>query len=314
MTEQLPLTSADLSFHEPTTDHSWWTETAWFTFDQPGRNLSATFYPLFRRNLGICSLAVYVWDASAIEPWRIPYARFLWHLPFPTGDLRELEIAGLRYHCDEDFRRYRVRFHDEGRLDVDLTYEALREPWLASKSERGGHYDLPCSVTGTVILGDERIDVDCLGMHDRTWSVRPDDRKGNGTGYSFGNASGDDQFLVVANLNGNEGTTASGVFSGYLVRDGRAARLKDASRQVVERTDGAPSVVELGATDELGRSLAVIGRALNRFANHATPGTFTWMSAFDWESDGLRYVGQDQENLNLDLVGPHFMSLEEELR
>jgi hypothetical protein len=313
MAEQLPLTTDDLSFHPPTTDHRWWTETAWFSFDQPGRDLSATFYPFFRPNLGVCSLAVYVWDAIAIEPWRIPYARFMWHLPMPSTDLRALEVEGLRYDCLEEFHRYRVQFRDPGRLEVDLTYEGLREPWLASKTAKGGHYDLPCAVTGTMLLGEEQIDIDCLGMHDRTWSVRPDDRKGNGTGYSFGNASGEDQFLIVTKLDGNHGSTASGVFSGYLVRDGRAARLREASRQVRERVDGAPTLIDLAATDELDRTIELTGRARNRFANHATPGTFTWMSMFEWDAGDIRYSGQDQENVNLDLVGPALGELQRSL-
>ena len=213
------LSPADDSFHAPATSDRWWTETCWFSFDQPGRNLSATIYPLFRPNLGICSLAIFLWDGSASEPSAVPYGLFRWHLAMPDTDLTALQLEGLRYDVVEPLMEYRVQYEDASRLTMDLRYRGLREPWLASKSAHGGHFDQPCQVTGTVMLAGEEIAIDCLGMRDRTWSPRPDDRYGRGTGYTYGLGGADEQFLLLTTLDGNVGSFSAGVFAGYVVRD-----------------------------------------------------------------------------------------------
>ncbi len=300
-------------FHEPATDDRWWTETCWFSFDQPGHDLSATFYPLFRPNLGVCSLAVYLWDASAHEPWRIRYRRFLWHLAMPDTDLTELELEGLRYDCLEPDRRYHVMYDDGDELAVDLEYTGLRELWIASDHPKGGHTDQPCSVVGTVRLGDETIDIDCLGMRDRTWSPRSDNRRGGGTGYTYGIGSADSQFLMLTSLDGNHGAHTEGVFRGYLVRDGEASPLESASRRVLSRHNGAPLELEVSGTDQAGRSFEARGRSRNTFANHATPGSFAWMSMFEWDTDDGVVFGQDQEVWTPDMLGRHLRGLEADL-
>jgi hypothetical protein len=305
------LTPADDSFHRPASPDRWWTETCWFSFDQPGRNLSCTIYPLFRPNLGICSLALFVWDGSSHEPWAVPYGVFRWHLAMPTTDLTHLELEGLRYDVIEPLQRYRVRYDDGQRLQLDLEYRGLREPWLASKSAHGGHFDQPCTVVGTMVLNGEHVDIDCLGMRDRTWSLRPDDRPDRGTGYTYGVAGADTQFLLLTSLDGNVGTFQSGVFAGYLVLDGVGSRLVDARRSVRRRRHGYPVSVAVTVTDELGRTLDAVGTCVNRYANWATPGSFAWMSMVEWTlADGTVVIGEDQEVWSPDLLGPRLARLE----
>ena len=47
------LSREDDSLHAPVGDDPYWSETHWFSFDQPGPNLSATIYPVFRTNFEI---------------------------------------------------------------------------------------------------------------------------------------------------------------------------------------------------------------------------------------------------------------------
>jgi hypothetical protein len=303
------LTPADDSFHPPATSDRWWTETCWFSFDQPGRDLSATIYPLFRPNLGVCSLAVFLWDGTAHAPWAVPYGFFRWHLAMPDGDLTDLSLEGLRYEVLEPLMRYRVRFEDADRLVIDLRYEGLREPWLASKSAQGGHFDQPCRVTGTIVLRGEEIAIDCMGMRDRTWSPRPDDRYGRGTGYTYGIGGADEQFLVLTSLDGNAGEFSAGVFAGYRVHDGIGARLTGARRDVLERRDGYPVRLRVELRDELERVTTAEGRCRNRYANWATPGSFAWMSMVDWDLGGMTLIGEDQEVWAPDRLGPALAAL-----
>ena len=157
------LTERDDLLHPPASDDRWWSETCWFSFDQPGPDLSATIYPLFRPNLGVCSLGVFLWDAGAHEPWRVRYARSYWHLAMPATDLVELQLEGLRYQQLEPLQRFRVAYEDADRLSLDLEFAGLRAPHEAGIGRGVGHYDQPCQVVGEVNLQGERIPIDTIG-------------------------------------------------------------------------------------------------------------------------------------------------------
>lgn len=303
------LTERDDLLHPPASDDRWWSETCWFSFDQPGPDLSATIYPLFRPNLGVCSLGVFLWDAGAHEPWRVRYARSYWHLAMPETDLVDLHLEGLRYQQLEPLQRFRVAYEDADLLSLDLEFTGLRAPHEAGIGRGVGHYDQPCQVVGEVNLQGERIPIDTIGMRDRTWSVRPEDRHGTGTAYTYGHISADEQFLLLTKLDGNGGSFISGVFTGYLVRDGVHAPLVDANRRVVERVDGYPTRLEIEITDDLGRRLEATGRTLNRLANQASPAQFAWMSMAEWQTEAGTMIGEDQEVWSPDRLGTQLAAL-----
>jgi len=192
------LTELDDQLHPPASPDRWWSETCWFSFDQPGPDLSATIYPLFRPNLGVCSLGVWLWDGRAHEPWNVRYGQGYWHLAMPTTPLTDLHLEGLRYQRLEPLQRYLVSYHDGDRLSLELECTGLREPHEAGIADGVGHFDQPCRVQGEIVLGGERIAIDCLGMRDRTWSVRPEDRRSRGTAYTYGNVDAD-RYGVAAN-------------------------------------------------------------------------------------------------------------------
>ena len=98
-------------FHPPGDDDPAWSETSWTSFCVPERRIAGTLYPLFRPNLGVCSLAVSVWDDTAHAPWQILYNRALWHLPMPGDDLTRCEVgdAGNGPQCISARAGYRVQ-------------------------------------------------------------------------------------------------------------------------------------------------------------------------------------------------------------
>jgi hypothetical protein len=63
------VSHADDSFHPPTNDDAFWSETAWFAFSVPERKLAGWTYPFFRPNQGICSAAVFLWDDTGELPF-----------------------------------------------------------------------------------------------------------------------------------------------------------------------------------------------------------------------------------------------------
>jgi hypothetical protein len=317
------FTEAEESFHPPTVDDYWWSETHMFNFDLPGGSLSGHIYPYFRKNAGVAQLQVWVWDRTAQAPWLARYGRSFWHLPFPDTDLRELRLGGLELDCIEPFRTIDVRYRDGDRIDLELRYEALREPHFPLRTPDGGHFDQPCHVRGRVVLDGEPIEVDTLAMRDKSWGLRPDHTRNMGGAYSWGTISGDDTFLAISRGTSNETRERhathspegrrqqAGKVPGYLVRDGRKELIRTIARKVVRRSGGAPQAVELEIVDEADRSLALTGRCVASLANQSFPGAFTWLTTTEWETaDGEAYLGQDQEYWSPDLLGPPLAELD----
>jgi hypothetical protein len=270
-------TAADDRFHPPPTPDPSWTETSWFAFMAPERALAGTVYPLFRPNLGISALGVAVWDAAAHEPWRALYARRLWHLPMPDGELDALEVGGLKLHCLEPLSRYQLSYRDGSRIQLDLEYRGLFAPHCPLLLPERGHLDQPCRVRGLLRLGDERIDIDCLDMRDRSWSPRDDTRRTRAS-YSYGIRDADECFLAGCfEVEGEQR-----VVSGFLVRAGEKQDLVSGARTVLERREGFPLRVRIEAIDRSGRRLEIEGHRLSRLAEQATPGMFAWMSLTEW--------------------------------
>ena len=284
-------TAADDRFHRPAAPDPFWGETAWFAFAAPERGLAGTLYPLFRHQLGICALGVAVWDASAFEPWHALYARRLWHVPIPDGELDDLTIEGLSIRCIEPLSRYRLTYQDGDRISLDLAYRGLIPPHTPIATPERGHLDQPCHVQGTLRLGDEEIAIDCFEMRDRSWGPR-DDRRTTRASYCYGIRSEDEAFLAsTIEVEGVER-----VVMGFLLRGGEKHDLASGTREILERSaEGFPLRVRIAAEDRAGRELVAEGRCLSRLAEQATPGMFAWMSLTEWSSADGRSYGEDQE-------------------
>lgn len=290
-------TPADDRFHAPVEAHPLWSETAWFAFSVPERRLCGCVYPLFRPKLGICSVGVHVWDDTAFEPWRVLYSRTQWHLRMPGGDLGACSVGGLELSCLEPLRRYRVRYRDGELCTLDLEYEGLFPPHVAAIAAGRGHLDQPCRVRGALRLRGEEIRIDGYEMRDRSWHVRDDLRTARAS-YSYGIASEREAFLAGAFCEGDECRIATG----FLLRDGQKHALAGGTRRVLERRDGYPLRIAVEATDAAGRRLEATGATLCRLANQATPGMFAWLSLTEWEWQGRRAAGEDQDVWSPDLL------------
>ncbi|HEU4429655.1 MAG TPA: hypothetical protein VFT98_12920 [Myxococcota bacterium] len=290
------LTLDDDRFHPPSSNDPWWSETCWFSFAHPEARLSGSFYPLFRANQGVCSLAVSVWDADAHEPWRLAYHRCDWHLPLPATNLDRLALGALRYEVLEPRQRYRVRYQDGERFCANLEYTGLIPVHEAGIRDGHGHVDQPCHVRGEIVLRGRRIAIDAPDMRDRSWGVRRDDRSTR-SAYCYAIAGAAESFLAVSFASpglGGRGDVQP-IVAGFLVRGGEKAALVAGTRTITR--DGAspwPARVAIEARDALGRELNATGVTVNRFANQASPGLFAWMSLTRWDFAGESF-GQDQD-------------------
>lgn len=294
----------DDSFHPPTSEDPYWTETCWFTFAVPERGISAQLYPFFRPNLKIAAGAAFIWDASGSQPWNCLYGKNFWHLPMPEGDLADFELAnGIRYRCLAPLSKYKLDYldPDAGDVAMDLTFEAICTPnYLA-----GGHLDQPGRYTGSLRIGDETIPVDAFGMRDRSWGVRSQFGPGlhnpgpDHGGYTYATASERDAFHCIS-MDAGEGCV---VIHGFLLRDGEYAKLASGRREVLERRDGHPMRVRVEARDELGRELVAEGECHNALGVHLNPNLFTWNCLTRWSWGSIEAWGEDHDNWSARAIG-----------
>jgi hypothetical protein len=296
------LTAADDRFHPVADTNPLWTETTWWGFMVPegelGGPMGGMVYTLFRPNLGVATLVVQVWNAAAVEPWRSPYARQLWHVPMPSGDLDDAEVGLLRIRCLESLSSYRLTYADGDSLTLDLRYDAVMEPNNVAATEAFGHFDQLCRVTGSLALGPEEIAVDCHAVRDRSWYVR-DDLRSMRSGYTYGAVDPSEHFLAFSRPAEGDDTDPMSddypIFGGYLVRDGEKATIAEGLRRVVSRRRGHPDQIEVTAVDEQGRRLGARGTVAASLASQSTPGMFAWMSIARWEIDGRAGHGEDHD-------------------
>lgn len=298
------LTEADDRFHPPTSpDDIWWTETCYFGFDlAEERPLSLAVYPLFRPNMGICSLAIHLWSNDGVQPWEIPYSRFRWHIPMPNQDLTDLSFEGLTYRVLEPLNRYLVAFDDPGRLTMELEFEGIDPPFAgwtqvdaASQTGGRGHFDQDCRVTGELVLNGTRIPVRTFGHRDRSWYTRPDNAPRRSASLCFGICENEQFSYLVPRMLGTASMDRKEGDGGYIVRDGLRAPIIKGDRRVTERINGRPVRFELDLEDALGRRLEANGRANSCLAFNTSPPVFAWFTQVEWSTQNGVYLGEDQE-------------------
>jgi len=288
-----PLSAADDSFHPPADADPLWTETTWWGFRAADRPLGGMVYTLFRPHLNVASLIVQVWDDEAVEPWLAPYARTLWHIPYPETDLTACEVGGLSLRCIEPLGAYRLSYEDLDLLSFDLVYRAMASPYEVPIGGGSGHFDQVCRVTGTVRLGADEIGIDGPAVRDRSWYVRRDQRTLRAA-YTYGVVDDSEHFVAHGRAAPGAGDE-SVIVGGYLERGGLRSALANGTRRVASRRRGHPDVIEVTATDAAGRELSATGRVVASLASQSTPGMFAWMSMADWEIGGRQGTGEDHD-------------------
>ncbi len=283
----------DDRLHPVPVDDPMWTETMWWGFMVPDRGLGGMIYALFRPNLGVATLVTQVWSDEHVAPWASPYARSLWHLRMPDGDLDDVRLGFLHLRRLEPLRAYQLTYEDGDSCVFDLRYEAAMAPHVMAAGRDLGHFDQLCHVTGELGVDGETVTVDCHAVRDRSWYVR-DDLRSLRSSYTYGAVDADEHFLAYARPAEDDGDVAA-VFGGYLVRNGEKADLKEGLRRVRSRRRGHPDEIELLASDALGRTLEARGRVTASLASQSTPGMFAYMSIADWTIGGRPGHGEDHD-------------------
>ena len=282
------LTPEDDDFHPAESDH-WWTETCWFSFFVPERDLMAYLYCWNRPNIACSGGGVLVWDGSGEASWELPYFDYQWNLPPAEGDMRDMVWPnGVGVRCLEPLQRYAVQYAKPGRIDIDLEFKVVMDPCLS-----GAHIDQVGHVTGQMTLDGERSELDCYAMRDRSWGPRSDlQGMGVRVGYCYGTASPQTGFLLFTDIDDTRDDMQDRY--GYVIRDGERCDLVRAQREV-KRSDGRPTHLRIEGEDAKGRPVEIVGECRNRVAFAPYPGMFCWLSLTRWELFGEVAWGENQD-------------------
>ena len=278
---ELSVSPADDEFHRPTSNDPRWLETVWFPFWIPEQSISVYARIWFRPNAGEQGGAVHAWrgtgEVLAYDGWTEKFEGF--------GSLRDLALArGFRLTCETSLTRYRI-VHRSPRIDIDVVFESRMEPNPVAPEESPGmfegHLEQPGRVVGRVRIGEREYPVDCGSVRDRSWGpreMRSELRLGNAHGTSrAGNA-----FFAYVNP---DARGVERITSGYLLRDGRAARILAGERQT-EWDGNHPRSIRLDLHDALGRRARYDGRCANRQAVDAGNDIYAVLNLVEWKGEG----------------------------
>ncbi|HEX2849319.1 MAG TPA: hypothetical protein VHN98_02145 [Acidimicrobiales bacterium] len=223
-----------------------WNESWYFDFAAPDGSLGGYVRLGLYPNLGVSWYWAYlVGDDRPLLVVRHHEAAL------PRGDVLEVREEGLwaALHCETPHEHWSVQLEafavglddpaqayepggergDRVPLGFDLEWEAAAP--VHDTVERLGRYEQTCTVTGEILVGDERIELDGTGQRDHSWGVR--DWWERGWIWTAGRA-GDDAFHAFCTV------PYGGWGIGYVAHDGALETVLDFEAHV-ESDDEDPS-------------------------------------------------------------------------
>ena len=300
---------ADDDFHDEVLSDRWWeTETCWFSWNVPERNLGGWTYCQARPNARLCNGGAWVWDDRGALSWELPYHAHYNALELPDRggrDLRDFEWpTGVHVRCVEPLMKYAIDYDDGPALEVHLEFSGLiapnPHPVGVAPFIKGTHFDQPGHITGEMVLQGETIPIDCYSVRDRSWGPRPAGRPKKrpagasprpevGIGYCFATSGPRDAWLVYSQPALDDDV----VVCGFLLRDGVYAHIVTGRRfVVVDPSTGWPLRIDVEALDDAGRHLVAEGVAASRhWRGHGGD------TLLRWRWDGVEGWGEDQTYL-----------------
>jgi hypothetical protein len=292
------------------TDHPYWSESSWFSFHIPERNINGAFYNHFRPNMNCMLAGVFIWDLSGAFPFEALY--FDWQaMRVPPEGRYGIDYDkygfdtpwGMSLRMLEPLRRYALRY-ERPSFTLQLEFEAIAEAHeIARKQDHGltnayaFHFEQAGRISGTFGIDGEEYRVDSFSIRDGSHGPRfLEVMTPNGYTWSTGNAR-TGWHILAPNAGGARDSLVVG---GYILRDGVVSSIVEGNRRVIARNGPRPSLVEVTARDALGRTLEAVGRQKVPSSLTLFPDRATFWQQFAWDYDGIEgAVGEDQETYGL---------------
>lgn len=178
------VSPSDEGRHEPGQEQ-FWGESWYFDFFAPDGSIGGWVRIGLYPNLGV------TWyHAFLVGPDRQTVAVADYETPLPKGGGLELRTHGLwaDHICETPLEHFTVvnEAHglgvddpadlyeatprgDQVPVAFDLEWETVGQPYHYIATTR---YEIPCTVHGTIDVGQERIELDGFGQRDHSWGVR----------------------------------------------------------------------------------------------------------------------------------------------
>lgn len=287
------FTADDDGLH-PAGDDFYQTETFWFSFFIPERDMGAWVYVSVRPNAGVTAGGLWLWDGTSALPWDIPFYESYSALKPARFDGTTLHSpTGATIRTTEPGRAYDIRFSDRDRISVELTFEGLEDPVPLQQGAppypAASHYDQTGHVTGSLNLDGQSIEIDCYAMRDRSWGSRHE-RGYQRVGYTW-LASPQCSLLTYSAPT----STSDDIHSGY-IRIGSDVHKIVEGRRTVARDPAQAWIDELtiAVIDDRGKEFAVHGTSRSRLV---LPGSTSVCvnSLLEFDLNGDKVYGEDQD-------------------
>lgn len=342
-----PFTPEDDCYHQ-LSDDLYETETNWWSWNVPERKMGGWIHTPYYPNRKTVTWRIFVWDDKAAGIGQLPYFKKVEEIAMPDNpDLRDITFPGGGYSLKmlKPMMDYHLSYSDPDRnFSLEFEHKSTHPPHRFPPGEAPmvwtPHFDQLGDVRGEMVLNGERIELNCLGVRDRTWGPRGGPHassqkpkyKGGGTRvlhpggpkwreierergrgriqYIFGHArDGQTGFLGFLRPQDGEASGWSPMNAGWLIKNGEFGRLdKTKSRMLNFRNPvtGWSEHMQVYVKDDKGRSMEAEGFAVSRMSESGY-GTNALMR---WEFEGLTGWGEDQDVWRND----HFVRMLDALR
>lgn len=299
----------DAKFHPPVDGSPIWCETNWFGFTIPEERMRGFAYALFRSNLGVCRSMVQIFSQKQSHVLAMDYLRDDYHLPIPTGDLDDFQLAnGLRVKMTKPLEEWTVQFDDGRGNTLDLVQTALMPPVSITElavpdsgtgyavfqrheanTMETGHIDQTMHVEGEVAVNGRVLRVDFPSNRDHSWSPRREyghNIMGNFDEAHFGERGRDLSFLLQTR---NDTLERGTVTHGYL-REGREVIPFKAGVGRYRFENWSLSALEYELEDAKGRTHILRGEPVSTAESYQV-NAFAEYGVVRWTLDGERGWG-----------------------
>ena len=299
---------ADEFLHAVPADASYThTETSYWGFCVPDRNLMAEIYIWFHPVLGTMSAGVLLFTGKRGSSLAADFVHHHHFLPMPDAiDSYRIEPVGLEIQVLEPLREIRMRHQDP---DRDVSFDVLFSAAMPPVGRPNGHHLIQVMrTTGELELYGESIPIDGYFTRDRSWGADRFETPMDVPPITWmtGNASDDLAFHLVAFdepslrpdwLDHYERPVAGdNLMWGFIRRKGETRSIRRAAKLTRRAADGVtPDGFTLQLEDVAGDVLDLEGTITAQAPWATWQNVVVWYSLTRWEIDGQEAWGDCQD-------------------
>ena len=302
-------TAADEYLHAPpASGHYTASETSYYGFNIPERQLNGEIYVWFHPVLRVMSCSLYIWSGIKASTLACEYVNHHHFLPFPDHGIADYTIAplNLRIRVIEPLKSIHIEFDDALRdVSLSLRLDAIMPPGVRPG---GGHFTQAMKTSGELRLHGELMTIDGYFSRDRSWGKeRGEDPLPLppltwmvgvfNDNFAFHALAHDDPALMPEWVDAfPDVKPGRNLVWGYIWKEGELTPVTAARKLTTREADGlAPRLIEMELDDARGRTFAIRGIVRARTPWQTWQNMNTFFCQTRWECDGVVGYGDTQD-------------------